>query len=77
MKSMKTVFTYSNRTFNDCKIVSICTTGRRKNEADLNTLTNSDFIGKIMYKLYTFITCQLFSTDNLFAADLSTGLLEI
>ena len=42
----------------------------------LNTLTNSDFISKCtnyIYIIYTFIMCQLFPTDNWFAADLSTG----
>ena len=41
----------------------------------LNTLTNSDFISKCTnyILIHTFITCQLFPTDNLFAADLSTG----
>ena len=45
----------------------------------INTLANSDFISKctnyiIIHKV---ITCQLFPTDNLFAADLSTGDLEM
>ena len=44
----------------------------------LNTLTNSDFISKCtnyiyIYIIHTFITCQLFPKDNLFAANLSTG----
>ena len=44
----------------------------------LNTLTNSDFINKCtnyiyIIQIHTFITCQLFPMDNLFAADLSTG----
>ena len=42
----------------------------------LNTLTISDFISKCtiyMHIIHIFITCQLFPTDNLFVADLSTG----
>ena len=41
----------------------------------LNTLTISDFISKCTnyIQIHTFITCQLFPIDNLFAADLSTG----
>ena len=43
-----------------------------------NTLTNPDFISKCTIYIYiiqirTFITCQLFPMDNLFATDLSTG----
>ena len=51
----------------------------KKMKQILNTLTNSDFISKctnyiyIIYIIYTFITCHLFPTDNLFEADLSTG----
>ena len=48
------------------------TTGRRKKMKQiLNTLTISDFITKCTN--YIYITCQLFPTDNLLAADLSTG----
>ena len=46
----------------------------------LNTLTNSDFISKCtnyIYIIHTFVTCQLFPTDNLFATGISTGRLEM
>ena len=40
----------------------------------LNTLTNSDFISICTnYIMIHNNTCQLFPTDKLFAADLSTG----
>ena len=51
---------------------------KKKMKQILNTLTNSDFISKCtnyiyIIQIHTFITCQLFPIDNLFAADLSTG----
>ena len=44
----------------------------------LNTLTISNFISKYTnYIIHIFITYQLLPMDNLFAAVLSTGLLEM
>ena len=39
----------------------------------LNTLNISDFISKCTNYIYIIHICQLFPTDNFFAADLSTG----
>ena len=42
---------------------------KKKMKQILNTLVNV----QIIYIIHTVITCQSFPTDNLFAADLSTG----
>ena len=52
------------------------TTGRRNDEADFkyfNLILILSVNVQIIYIMHTFITCQIFSKDNLFAADLSTG----